>query len=513
MATHMSNKSIAIIGAGIAGLSAGCYAQMNGYSSEIFEMNSLPGGLCTSWRRGPYVFDGCLEWLVGTAPNSSMRVIWNELGALEGRRIVDHSEFRRIVEPGGKTFIVYNDIARLEQHMKELAPDDTALIDELLGALRRLSRFDAPAGKPPELYSLFDKLRAVARALPYIATFRKYNRITVEDFAARFRDPFLRRALPLIADLPGIPMLVLLLVLIWQLRRDAGYLVGGSLEFAHAIERRYLQLGGKIHYGARVEKIIVENGRAAGVRLAGAGHFPAHAVISAADGHATIFEMLEGKYVDDEIRGYYQKLPVFAPLIQVSLGVGADLSGYPPKTLYLLDRPMEIAGEQRSRLAVKHYCCDPTMAPAGKSVLVVLFSSRYDYWKALAADRQRYEAEKRQVAETTIARLETFFPEIRGRVEEVDVATPMTYERYTGNWQGSFEGWMLSAEAMRLMMRGGMKKTLPGLENFYMAGQWVMPGGGLPPAAMSGRGVIAMLSKRDGKPFSSSSPPAHAATG
>jgi phytoene dehydrogenase-like protein len=43
-------KKIIIIGAGISGLSAGCHAQMNGYESEIFEMESTPGGLCTSWN-------------------------------------------------------------------------------------------------------------------------------------------------------------------------------------------------------------------------------------------------------------------------------------------------------------------------------------------------------------------------------------------------------------------------------------------------------------------------------
>ena len=41
-------EKIAIIGAGISGLSAGCYARMNGYDAEIYEMDSKPGGLCTA---------------------------------------------------------------------------------------------------------------------------------------------------------------------------------------------------------------------------------------------------------------------------------------------------------------------------------------------------------------------------------------------------------------------------------------------------------------------------------
>jgi len=85
-------------------------------------------------------------------------------------------------------------------------------------------------------------------------------------------------------------------------------------------------------------------------------------------------------------------------------------------------------------------------------------------------------------------------------VEVVDVATPMTYERYTGNWQGSMEGWLPTTRTAGMLIRG-MDKTLPGLENLYMVGQWVEPGGGVPTAAMSGRKVIRMICKRDRRPF------------
>ncbi|MBL0079267.1 MAG: NAD(P)/FAD-dependent oxidoreductase [Bacteroidetes bacterium] len=49
---------INIIGAGISGLSAGCYLQMNGFETEIFEKHTIPGGLCTSWNK-KFLVDGC----------------------------------------------------------------------------------------------------------------------------------------------------------------------------------------------------------------------------------------------------------------------------------------------------------------------------------------------------------------------------------------------------------------------------------------------------------------------
>jgi phytoene dehydrogenase-like protein len=78
----------------------------------------------------------------------------------------------------------------------------------------------------------------------------------------------------------------------------------------------------------------------------------------------------------------------------------------------------------------------------------------------------------------------------------------MTWERYTGNWRSSYEGWLPSAK----FMRAGMSKILPGLGNFYMAGQWVEPGGGLPTAAMSGRNVTQIICRRDKRPFVTTTP-------
>ncbi len=78
------DKSLIIIGAGVAGLSTGCYAQMNEYHSQIFEMHDKPGGVCTSWRRNGYTFDGCIEWLMSSSPGNPFYQIWQELGALPG---------------------------------------------------------------------------------------------------------------------------------------------------------------------------------------------------------------------------------------------------------------------------------------------------------------------------------------------------------------------------------------------------------------------------------------------
>ena len=495
------SKSIVIIGAGIAGLSAGCYGQMNGYRTQVFELHDKPGGLCTSWKRKGYTLDGCIHWLVGSKTGSSANRIWQELGALQGRQVVDHEVFVRVEGEGGKAFILYTDIDRLEQHMKELAPADAKVSEEFCNAARRFTGLGELMDDSTGISRLLTMIKGIPRMLPVMGALRKYSKTSVQDFGARFSDPFLRQAFIAAFELPDFPVAGLLMTLAWMHNRDAGYPIGGSLAFAQDIERRYLDLGGEIHYRSRVEKILTENDRAVGVRLAYGTEHRADAVISAADGRATIFDMLEGKYVGDKVRGYYEELPIFQPIIQVSLGVARDMADQPSMVSYPLAEPITIAGEVRGRMAMRHFSHDPTMAPPGKSVIIVTFGSNYDYWKELYLDRERYDAEKKDIAIKVIGQLEERFPGISEQVEVVDVATPMTYERYTGNWQGSMEGWLITTETMSMTMGKGMDKTLPGLEDFYMAGQWVEPGGGLPPAATSGRDAIQMICKRDGQRF------------
>ena len=88
-------KKVVIIGAGLSGLSTGCYARMNGYDTEILEMNDLPGGVCTSWRRGDYLFDHCLHWVLGSSRGNSLYPIFEELGVAQSVKFYHTDRFRR----------------------------------------------------------------------------------------------------------------------------------------------------------------------------------------------------------------------------------------------------------------------------------------------------------------------------------------------------------------------------------------------------------------------------------
>ena len=494
-------KKIIIIGAGIAGLAAGCYAQMNGYHSEIFELHDLPGGLCMAWERKGYTFDGCIHYLFGSDAGQPFNEVWRELGALDGRPCVDHEELMRVVDTEGRTFCAYADPDRLAAHMKALSPADADLIDSFVDGIRRFRTFDMAClqSRPRSLMSAQELLGLGRAVLPFAGPMARWGRLTAADFGARFQDPLLRRSMPIIFGWPDIPIMVGMFLLAYMGTGNAGFPLDGSLAFARAVERRYLDLGGTIHYKSQVEKILVENDSAVGVRLYNDEVHRADVVVSAADGRGTIFHMLDGAYVDDGLRKLYDGRYRQHAQVQVSLGVNRDLSAEPHWATYLLPEPLLIAGEERTEIGIKHYCFDPGLAPAGKSSVIAMLESSYDYWQRIYG-RRLYDMEQLQVADSVIDFLESRYPGIRGQVEVKDVATPLSYERYTGNWHGATTGWLLTDRTM-LMLVQGMDKTLPGLENFYMAGHWVEPGGSVPVVAMSGRNVIQLICAADRRPF------------
>jgi len=501
----MDKKHIIIIGAGIAGLAAGCYAQMNGYQSHIFELHNLPGGLCTAWERKNYTFDGCIHYLFGSGPGQPFFEMWEQLDAVQQRPMITHDEYQRITDER-QTLTVYSDPDRLEEHMCRLSPADSALIRAFTQGVRQFCKFDLSVmyRKPKPLMGLLDWRDLGAKMTPFIQPMAKWSAVSSGEFARRFKDPFLRRAVAQMFSWEEAPVMMGMMLLAYMHTGNAGFPSGGSLAFAQAIEQRYLALGGQISYQAQVEKILTENRRAVGVRLYNDQVHRADYVISAADGHNTIFDMLGGQFADHRLRRMYDGHLPTHQMMQISLGVNRDLSAEPHWVTHLLPRSILLAGEERAEIGVKNYCFDPSLAPAGKSVVEMIVRTNYAYWQHIYGHRL-YDTEQRQVSDIIISNLETWYPGIHSDIEVADEATPLSYERYTGNWMGATCGWLLSKDTVPLMI-SGVSKTLPGLRNFWMAGQWVEPGGTVTLAAASGKNAIQLICAQDGKPFSASKP-------
>lgn len=497
--TAVNTARVVIVGAGIAGLSAGSYLAREGYDTEIFEKHSLPGGLCTAWKRNGYTVDYCVHWLMGSRPGAGFYGLWEELGAFDNEdgsrsEIVDHEFFTQFTFEDGETLTLYSDADRLEAELLRVAPEDERQIHRFTRMLKKLSGFthgetgeDLGAGA-----RLATRLSSLAK-LPWIIS---QARTTIGEYASRFSNPRLRTAFS--AAIPeDWSAISLSLGLAMQHSKCAGYPVGGSLRLARNIERRYRELGGKVRYNASVSEILTDGGRASGVRLDSGEEIPADYVISAADGYATLNSMLGARFTSPKLQKAHESYPLFPSSVFVGLGVARDLSHLPHSCMLQLPEPIELPdGSTHERSSVTVYNFDPTLAPSGSTFVSVLLNTwNGEYWhEAALHDRPAYERAKNSVAQAVIDNLEAAFGGIREALDVVDVSTPHTVIRYTGNRSGSYEGFAPTPETLS----SSLPKTLPGLSRFAMIGQWTAPGGGLPTAAKDGKDIAGRVKRELG---------------
>lgn len=501
---------INIIGAGVAGLSAGCYLQMNGFETEIFEQHSKPGGLCTSWKKGDYTFDGCIHWLLGSNPSNPFYLLWSELIDMPSLEFRNH-DVRMDIElkenrdrHGSQVFHLYTNLDKLSSYLLDLAPEDSAVIKRLIRSMRKMQDYEIPPmiRSVPALLPFRQKIRFV-KHLPLLMFMMRWQKETNFTFARKLKNPFLKEAFRLLFDGSEVPILIITLPLAFNDKMGVGYPVGGSLNFARKIEERYLKLGGRIRYNAPVREIITINDHATGVALADGTTVSSGITISAADWHYTLFTALNGKYTDNKILALkdQRNLEVYHSFFLLSLGVARSFKEFPHMLRFPLNKDLVSPdGTVYSRMELHCYNYDPTLAPEGKCVLSIKYASTNgDYWIGLRrSDPEEYKRQKTAFAEEIIGILEEKFGNIRDVIEETDIATPATYHRYTNNWQGSTQGWM---SGKNLLAPSPVNVVVPGLSDFYLAGQWTQPGGGLPVAIKSARTVAQIICHEYGKNF------------
>jgi len=492
----MASKKIIIIGGGVAGLSAGIYAAMNGFDTEIIEMHSVAGGQCTAWDRKKYRFDYCLHWLVGTA-SGAFHDVWKETNVLNSQtEIINHDVHSRIIDSNGNEFMIYANIDRWEKYLLEYAPEDKVSIQIMCNDMRKSALLE-PFTTPPELRNPLEYIAILPKMMPILNVVRKFGRLTCEEYfdKLKLKNEQLKSVLYGMYGGRNFSALAFIFMLGWFHQKNAGYIKGGSYPFAQRMVEKFEKLGGRISYRKRVEKIVVENNVAKGVILTDGTKIAADYVVGAADGYSTIYKMLEGKYVSKEIDYAYKNWELFPPLVQVSFGVNKVVETEAP-IIVNINKELKIG---RTLLdagySVMNYSYDSTMAPEGKTTIVIRYESPWKLWENL--EGEEYKNEKLQIEKDAIAKLELVYPGISEFIEVIDIATPKTDVRYTGVKDGAYEGFMPSKENMMK----SLKMTLPKLQNFYMAGQWLSPGGGLPPAAQTGKFSVMLICKKEKQKF------------
>jgi len=409
-----------------------------------------------------------------------------------------------IITKDKKRFTKYYNLEKLEKYMKGISPEDSRVIENYIKDIRKLQQlnaFNIIAEKPREFYNLWDYLKML-KLLPALRIMRKWQNISAQEFAQMFTHPFLKDAVRSFLS----PVLFEILVFTEMDLKRSGFPVAGSLHFSKQFETRYLELGGKIQYRTKVAKINTTNGEkhqkdtVTGITLETGETITADIVISAMDGYSTLFELLEGKYLYDKLSKVYEKADLNPSMILVSVGVDKPYKQESQTYMIQLGSPFRIPdGNEFDLLKMRLFNFDTPLVPKGKTLFMVeLLTKEFEYWSELRANNKPgYNQVKQDIAMQIIDVLNKHFVGLKESVDMIDVATPVTFYRYTNNWRGSTQGWANE----NLFANKPIKKELPGLKNFFMIGHWVIPGGGVPNAFISGRTVAQIICKQDKKTF------------
>ncbi len=531
------NPSVIIIGGGISGLSTAIYAQMQGFDSTIIEMYQQPGGCCTSWQRRDYTFDWCISWLNGSGKGTEMSEIWEELGVLKNQNIQHFDVFNTVISPEGKKVNFYSDPNKLEHELLTIAPEDKLLIKTFCQYIRQFQKSTKyyPFLKAPGLMTVWDKSKMILQLLPYMRLFMKTLSVTTDQFANKFKNPFLREAFNWIFydRHDHFALLAYCFNLADAANKNAGVPHGGSLTLAKNLEKQLLSLGGKIRYNTKVEEIQVINDIAKGVKLDNNQEIAADYIVSACDGYSVLYKMLKGKYIPPVMADLYHKMAtatddvVFPGCVAIFIGVNKDYSDKPTFASYLLTKKQSehLTGNYHQGISVQvRNQLYPDCAPKGKSVLYIAYLSNENDWLTLdhqntpdldtsnsknKAKRRRtvaYRLAKKKIGQYITNYLEQHYPDLTNNIEYIDIATPLTNRRYTGNQKGSIFAWNPFCDEIESLEKFQKQHgpTLPNLKNFYMAGQWSVTGG-VTRAAATGRHAVQYICKETKQTFKTKS--------
>ncbi|MCX5961099.1 MAG: carotene isomerase [Cyanobacteria bacterium] len=500
-----------VIGSGIGGLVTASQLAAKGAKVLVLERYLIPGGSGGSFRRAGYTFDVGASMIFGFGQKGHTNLLTRALADVGEHctTIPDPAQLKYHL-PGGLSVAVDRDYesfiaeltARFPHEAKGIRAfyDTCAQVFHCLDAMPLLSLED-----PAYLAKVFFKAPmaclGLARWLP----------VNVGSVArAHIQDPNLLRFIDMecfcwsVMPADRTPMINAGMVFSDRHAGGINYPKGGVGVIADKLVAGLERHGGAIRYRSRVVKVLLEQGRAVGVRLAdgqelharrvvsnatrwdtfgdpdgdgqqpeGAGELPASAMPS-----QTLIDGADTPAAERTWRRRYKPSPSF---LSLHLGVRADLIPEGTHVHHLLlERWEEIEAEQGTVFVSMPSLLDPSLAPAGHHIVHTFTPSSMEAWRGLSPTA--YAAKKEADANRLIARLEAILPGLAGAITHREVGTPRSHRRFLGRSGGSYG----PIPAMRLPGLLPMPFNRTGISGLYCVGDSCFPGQGLNAVAFSG---------------------------
>ena len=492
-------KSVLIIGAGLSGMTCGIYLLNNGYRVTILERNTSVGGLCTGWyRKGRYV-DGCIHWLSGSKKNHLCNDIWYDIGGITSQDDIVYPESWGNFDYHGTIVRFLRDYKKAEKEWLAIAPEDTKMIKHFFRMVRDFIEVELPMDKPTDMMSLPRLLKTGVDVVTHPSFLTSMN-VHTDEYAKKFKNPAIRWALEHAQPGPG-NLFSMVFSYATIAANSGGVPLGGSKGFVERIKNRFLSLGGELYLNTDVKRIITKKYYASGVELKNGECFYADYIVSSTDPYFTLHNLLDDKYGKNILKRYnntkkYPTISCFIATYEIE-GLGEQEIN----TSFLCE-PIDMVGRKVKYLNLHSFNYDPHLyVKDNKTVcqtLVHLFDEDYRHWEEVYQNKALYRETKEKLANDIIQRLEIQFPEFKGKINLLDVFTPMTLKRYTNAFHGSY-----MTQFTKITTRLNHKGTIRGLSNVFLCNSVLQTPGGLPYAAANGKFAAMRICKLDKVKFSS----------
>ena len=488
-------KTIVIIGAGVAGLSAGIYAEQHGFHAILLEKNPSVGGMCTGWYRKGYYIDGCVHWLTGTKEGTYLNEMWKNVDAFKTQDDILYLPSWGTFEYQGQKVTLWTDLERAEREWKELSPVDSKMIHKFFKMVKDFTTVELPLDLPLSMIPLHRKIKLGLDVLSVWPSYLKTMSMSCEQFASKFKSPVLRFAL-VKAQIGDGNLFSMLYSYATIVNGDGGIPRGASKPMVERMKDKFLSLGGTLKLNANVENIVIKKDAARGVKLTNGQIIEGDAVVSCLDTYYTLKVLLRDQYrvPSFEKRFNNPKRNSSPSCVQLSFSVREDNNLPIP---YSFDtEPFEAGGLTINHITVRSYSYDKTFSRNGRTLLTVLVdqsNKEYPFWSQLAKDKAKYQQYKNYLATAVKERIENHFPQLKGDLELLDIATPYTYKRYVNTSNGTYMSFLFQQKGGMYAYDGHIR----GLKDFYLSGQWMQGPGGLPIAMTQGKFAIQRICKKE----------------
>lgn len=488
---------VIVVGSGIGSLTvAAALAKAHGKRVLVLERHYTAGGFTHAFTRPGYEWDVGVHYIGQVGPRGALRPAYDWLtdGALDWAPMPDVYDR---VYLGDRVYDYVSGTKRFVARMKDYFPREARAIDRYVELVKRVARSSVPYAVDRVLPRLASSLAGPLLRAPHLRWARRTTRDVIEELTddaelvavltAQFGD----YGLP-----PGRSSFAMHASVAAHYLGGAYFPVGGATAIARSIAPVITKAGGEIFVSADVAQILVENGRAVGVRMADGRELRAPVVVSGAGAVNTLTKLLPPSERAPEVASSLAAIGPSVSWLALYLGMkhtdeelgleGTNLWIYPDErhdenfAQLLAQRSVDpwLDGTRPFPLVYVSFpsAKDPTWKERhpGRATVDVIVPALYDWFTAWEGTRWKkrgsdYDALKSRLTERILQVAFRHVPRLEGRIDVAELSTPLTARHFSGYERGELYG--LDHSPLRYRTRLGARTKLPGL---YLTGQDVV---------------------------------------